>query len=324
MTLTFVRRARDLTWLVAIGAGLWGTDALFRRSLAQQVSAPTLVFAEHLVLVLALSPFLISSFRAFAGLDRRSKLAVVAIGIGASALATTLFTVAFTISGESGDYVTPVVVQHLQPLFAIAGAVTILREKVRSRFAYFAIPAVLGVWLLAFPDPFDVTVARAGVVFLALGAAVLWAAGTVLGRLVATELRPVELTTLRFAFGLPAAAVIVAVTGQSFWVPDISSTAAVVELALVPGLLAMVLYYVGLRRTAASRATLAELAYPLVGAIVGIMLSTGGAGSLSWSQWLGAAVIAAAVTALSWHEATAKVQAIEVPIATARPVPALN
>ena len=89
----------------------------------------------------------------------------------------------------------------------------------------------------------------------------------------------------------------------------------------VPGLLAMVLYYVGLRRTAASRATLAELAYPLTGAIVGIAL---GSGALSWSQWLGAIVIAGAVTGLSWHEARAKVQAIEVPLDTMDPSPALN
>ena len=321
MTIPFVRRARDLTWLVALGAALWGTDALFRRSLAQQVSAPTLVFAEHLVLVLVLSPFLLRSFRAFGKLDGRGRAAVIAIGAGASAAATILFTIAFRISSENGDYVTPVVVQHLQPLFAIAGAVLILNEKVRSSFAYFAVPAILGVWLLAFPNPFDVTVARAGVVLLALGAAVLWAGGTVLGRMVATELDPVELTTLRFAFGLPTAALIVWFSGDTFWVPGMSSSLAVIELALVPGLLAMVLYYVGLRRTAASRATLAELAYPLTGAIVGIVL---GSGALSWSQWLGAAVIAAAVTGLSWHEARAKVQAIGVPKETMEPSPALN
>jgi len=183
MTIPFVRRARDLTWLVALGAALWGTDALFRRSLAQQVSAATLVFAEHLVLVLVLSPFLLRSFRAFGRLDTRGRTAVVAIGAGASAAATVLFTIAFRISSENGDYVTPVVVQHLQPLFAIAGAVLILNEKVRSKFAYFAVPAIVGVWLLAFPNPTHVTVARTGVVLLALGAAVLWAGGTVLGRM---------------------------------------------------------------------------------------------------------------------------------------------
>ncbi len=310
MTIPFGARARDLTWLVALGAGLWGTDALFRQSLARQVAAPTLVFAEHLVLVLVLLPFLPRSLRAFRRADLRTKVAVVAIGAGASAVATTLFTLAFTMSSAHGDFVTPVVVQHLQPLFAITGAVSLLGEKIRTRFVFFAVPAIVGVWLLAFPDPLDVTIARLGVALLALGAAVLWAGGTVLGRLVATQLEPVELTTLRFAFGLPAAAVIVTASGNTFWVPDLSSGAAVVGLALVPGLLAMVLYYVGLRRTAAARATLAELAYPLIGAIVGIALGTGPSGSLTWSQWVGALVIALAVTGLSWHEARARVQAI--------------
>jgi len=258
VTISFGRHAPDLTWLVALGAGLWGTDALFRSSLARQVSAPTLVFAEHLVLVLVLLPFLPRSVRAFGRLDARARGAVIAIGAGASAVATTLFTMAFKISSAQGDFVTPVVVQHLQPLFAIAGAVVVLREKVRTKFAAFAVPGILGVWLLAFPNPLSVSVSRVSVVLLALAAAALWAGGTVLGRLVAVELEPVELTTLRFAVGLPAAAVIVVVSGSDFWVPDLSSSGAVVGLALVPGLLAMVLYYVGLRRTAASRATLAD------------------------------------------------------------------
>lgn len=323
MTIPFGTRARDLTWLVALGAGLWGTDALFRRSLATEVSAPTLVFAEHLVLVLVLLPFLPRSLRAFAGLDSRSKLAVVAIGAGASAVATTLFTIAFTISSRSGDFVTPVVVQHLQPLFAIVGAVTLLGERIRSRFLLFALPAIAGFWLIAFPHPFHITVSRAGVALLALGAAVLWAGGTVLGRMVATQLEPVELTTLRFAFGLPTAAVIVALSGNTFWVPDVGSSAAVIGLALIPGLLAMVLYYVGLRRTAAARATLAELAYPLIGAVVGIALGSGG-GPFTSSQWLGAVIIAAAVTGLSWHEARARVQAIGAPVTAAETVGAVS
>ncbi len=309
MSIPFGKYARDLTWLVALGAGLWGTDALFRNSLAQRVAAPTLVFSEHLILVLVLLPFLRRSLRAFSRLTAASRLAVLAIGVGASAVATTLFTLSFTISARNGDFVTPVVVQHLQPLFAIAGAVLLLGEKIRSKFAVFAVPGVVGVWLLAFPDPLDVGISRVSVVLLALSAAVLWAGGTVLGRMAAVDLEPVELTTLRFLFGLPAAAVLVWLSGDTFWVPDLRSSGAVVGLALVPGLLAMVLYYIGLRRTAASRATLAELAFPLTGAIVGIALGAG-SGALSWTQWTGAAVIAAAVTGLSWHEARARVQAV--------------
>jgi drug/metabolite transporter (DMT)-like permease len=298
-------RARDLTWLVALAAALWGTDALLRLPLALQIAAPTIVFGEHVVLVLVLLPFLPRAIRAFRTLDTGGKLAVVGIGAGASAVATTLFTLSF----RFGDPVTPAVIQKFQPIIAIIGAALLLHERLRPSFAWFAIPALIGAWLLTFPDPLDIGVDQAAVALLAFGAAVLWAAGTVLGRLVATRLTPVELTTLRFGFGLPAALIIVIATGSPLWVPDLPSTVSVIGIALVPGLLAMWLYYAGLRRTAASRATLAELAYPLTAAVVGVAFLDA---QLVASQWIGAALVVGAVTALSLHEARAQVPSVQV------------
>jgi len=302
---TSSNRARDLTWLVALAAALWGTDALLRLPLALQVAAPTIVFGEHVVLVLVLLPFLPRSLRAFRTLDTGGKLAVVGIGAGASAVATTLFTLSF----RFGDPVTPAVIQKFQPIVAIVGAALLLHERLRPSFAWFAIPALIGAWLLTFSDPLDIGVDQAAVALLAFGAAVLWAAGTVLGRLVATRLTPVELTTLRFGFGLPAALIIVIASGSPYWVPDLASTVSVIGIALVPGLLAMWLYYVGLRRTAASRATLAELAYPLTAAVVGVAFLDA---KLDGSQWIGAALVVGAVTALSLHEARAQVPSVQV------------
>lgn len=305
MTTTNRTRIRDLTPLVALAAALWGTDALLRLPLARELAAPTIVFAEHVVLVLVLLPFLPSAFRSFGRLDIGGKVAVVAIGAGASAVATTLFTLSF----KYGDPVTPAVIQKFQPIIAILGAAVLLRERLRPSFGWFAVPALIGAWLLAFPNPLAIGLDEAAVALLAFGAAVLWAAGTVLGRLVATQLEPVELTTLRFAFGLPAALIIVAATGSPLWVPDLPSTVSVVGIALVPGLLAMWLYYVGLRRTAASRATLAELAYPLTAAVVGVAFLDA---HLVAGQWIGAALVVGAVTALSWHESRAKVPSVEI------------
>jgi drug/metabolite transporter, DME family len=304
--------ARDLTWLVAVGAGLWGTDAWFRKGLAGETSAPTLVFAEHLMLVVLTLPFLPRALRTFRGIPGTAKLAVVVIGVGASAIATALFTLGFQRAAVHNDFVTPILVQQLQPVFAIGGAVLLLRERLRPRFALFVLPALAGVWLVAFRNPFHVGIDNVVVVAFSLGAAALWALGTVLGRFVAPSVPPVELTTLRFLFGLPAAAVIVAMNGAAFWVPDLSSSFAVLGLVLVPSLLALFLYYQGLRRTAASRATLAELAYPLIGALVGLTIGK----SLTVSQLVGLVVLAASVTLLSWHEARARTQAV-----VARPGP---
>lgn len=295
---------------------MWGLDAPLRMPLAKEVQAPTVVFAEHVVLVLLLAPLLPRAWRAFAAADNRARLAIIAIGAGSSAIATTLFTLAF----RSGDPITPAVIQKLQPIIVIVAAAALLGERIRPRFAFFAIPALIGVWLLAFADPFKITVDRASVALLALGAAVLWAAGTVLGRFVSASIGPWEMTALRFSVGLPTAALMVALTGAPFWVPDLPSTGSIIGIALVPGLLAMVLYYRGLQRTAASRATLAELAYPLTATFIGILIFDR---TMVLSQWMGALLIVIAVTALTLHESRSAVQAVHAPeIPTGKPTPA--
>src|SRR5690606_18348975 len=129
----------DRTWMVALAASLWGTSALMREPLTRDFGVPsaTVVFAEHLVLVLILSPWLAGALRALRAASVRTIVAIVIIGAGSSALATTLFTAAFAI----GDPITPQALQKLQPLIAMLLAVVILRERIRPVFWLFAGPA---------------------------------------------------------------------------------------------------------------------------------------------------------------------------------------
>lgn len=293
---------RDLTWLVALAATLWGTSALMREPLAEDLDAATIVFYEHLVLVLLLSPWLLPAIKAWTGAKPRVQVAAVVIGAGASALATTLFTAAFAL----GDPITPQVLQKLQPLLAMALAAVLLRERLRANYWFFALPALVGAWLLSFADPLAVTIADAQAALLALGAAALWASGTVMGRLVDGELGPRNTLVLRFAFGMPAALVIVAFTGAG-WTMPLSGLPALLLLALIPGAAALALYYVGLRRTAASRAALAELMFPATAALVGVALL---GADFTWSRWVGLAIVVASVTALAWHETRANRKAV--------------
>ncbi|AXB46542.1 DMT family transporter [Amycolatopsis albispora] len=292
--MTAERTPADRTWLVAIAAALWGTDGLLRLPLANALPPATVVFWEHLIVVLVLSPFVPRALRALRGCGPREWIAVLIIGGGSSALATALFTAAF----RTGDPVTPLVLQKLQPVFVVLAAFFLLRERIRPGYALFAVPALLGAWLLAFKNPFDIEVDALRAALLAIGAAVLWAAGTVLGRLVSHSLPARDVTVLRFTVGLPVSAVIVAVQGVSF-VPGWANAPGLLLLAFIPGLLALSLYYAGLRTTPASRATLAELAFPATAAIIGVaFLNT----TLTATQWIGLLVVVAAVTSLGWHE----------------------
>ncbi len=288
----------DRTWLVAIAAALWGTDGLLRLPLADALPAATVVFWEHLLVAVVLLPLLPAAVRSLSRCGPREWAAVLVIGGGSSALATALFTAAF----QAGDPVTPLVLQKLQPLFAVLAAFVVLGERLRPGYLLFAVPAVLGAWLLAFADPLDVRVTALRAALLALGAAALWAAGTVLGRLVSTRLRPRDVTALRFSIGLPFAALIVLGTGNEFAVSR-DNAVGLVLLALVPGLLALSLYYVGLRATPAARATLAELAFPATAAIIGVSFLNA---TLTPTQWLGLVVVVVSITALGWHERRAR------------------
>lgn len=199
--------------------------------------------------------------------------------------------------------------QKLQPLLALVMAAVLLGERLTPRFGFFAVPALAGAWLLSFPAPLDVGVQSLTAAALAVGAATLWAAGTVLGRLASAELSFMHVTTLRFLVGLLVLASFAWVSGTPVSVPA-SLVLRVVALAAIPGLLALILYYVALRRTPASRATLAELAFPVTATFVGVTLLHG---SLATSQWLGFGMVLASVVALALHERRSRRPAVAAP-----------
>ena len=275
---------------VAVAAGLWGTDALLRRPLAQSTQAATIVFGEHLVLVAVLLPVIVIALPALWRAGPRYVAAGVIIGAGSSALATILFTEAFV----RGDPVTPVVLQKVQPLVAVLLAAAILGERPRPRFGLFLAAGLAGTWLMAFPSPFDASLHGTEPALLALGAAGLWALGTVLGRFLTLRLAFQQVTAVRFAFGLPASFVAVLVLGA----PAFASwhdMLFIALLALVTGLVALLLYYYGLERTPASVAAIAELTFPVVAIAVGYLAFDA---TLTASQLAGVVLTSLVVTLL--------------------------
>jgi drug/metabolite transporter (DMT)-like permease len=288
----FLRSRPVATSLVAVAAALWGMDALLRKPLAQSTSVATIVFGEHVVLVLLVLPLLVPALVAAYRLGWRYVAAAVAIGAGASAIATILFTQAFV----DGDPVTPVVIQKVQPLVAVLGARLILGERPHQRFfAWYFIPALVGTWLMAFPHPTNITTKSTLLPSLyALAAAVLWAFGTVLGRYLTREMRFEHVTALRFGFGLPASAIALLVLGAPAFASAHDSLWIAV-LAIVTGLVAMSLYYFGLQNTPAVAATLAELAFPVTAVLVGYFKF---GATLSATQWVGVAMTSLVVALL--------------------------
>lgn len=268
--------------LVALGAMLWGTDALFRAPLLRHLSSDRLiqstqlVLMEHVILTLCSVPLIWLAQDQIRRLSRRQWAAIAAIGIGASGLGTVLFTISF----GYGHYIETLLLQKTQPLIAIILASLWLRERLVP-VAWALVPvALLGAYLIAIPDPFrpqdawvDFHVAAA---LLALGAAALWGAATVFGRYALADVSFTALAGLRFTTALPALAAVLWLEGgyAPFTTYRPEDAPLYLGLALLPGLLGMLLYYRGLASTPAAIATLAELAFPITGVLVNLLLVT--------------------------------------------------
>jgi len=276
--------------LVAIAAALWGLDPILRKPLASSTTATTIVFGEHVLLVLLTLPFLLPALRSVWQAGPRYVAASIGVGAGASAVATILFTDALFHS----DFITPVVLQKVQPLVAVIGAALILGERPRPRFVWFLLPALVGLWLVNQPHPFEPTANGLRPVIESLAAAVLWACGTVLGRYLGRELEFQHILSLRFFFGLIASAIALPVMGAAAYAGGHDSL-WIAYYAIATGLISLALYYHGLKRTPAVLASLAELTYPAIAVIGGIYAYSA---HLRWSQWIGVAMIITVVSLL--------------------------
>ena len=279
--------------LVALAAATWASDGLFRRGLALELPAGTVVMVEHVLLVLITLPLLVRALPVTKGFNRGDWLSLVLIGAGASALATVLFTEAFA----HGDPNTPLLLQKLQPLFAIGGATILLGERLLPRFGIYLLAALGGAYLISFPEPLNVSISALTPALLALGAAGLWGLGTVLGRRLTAKVAFGQLTALRFAVGLPATVAIVLVQDGGAALPSIDrqDAFALLLLALIPGLLGLLLYYRGLRDTPASAATLAELAFPVAAITINYIAFDA---TLVTTQWIGVAILSGAIATM--------------------------
>jgi DME family drug/metabolite transporter len=276
--------------LVSLAAAMWGLDGLIRTPLSSSTTAFTIVFGEHVVLVALTLPLLVPALLALWRAGPAYVAAGIAVGAGASAIATILFTKALF----HGDFITVVVLQKVQPLIAVFGAWLVLREQPRPGFAWFLLPALAGLWLIALPHPLDPHARGLIPIAETLGAAALWGMGTVFGRFLSRRLAFEQVTTVRFAFGLIASACALPIVGAAAF-SSAHDSLWIAVLALVTGLLALGLYYYGLRRTPAVLAALGELAFPVTASLVGIYVFDD---ALRWTQWIGVAVTVGVISLL--------------------------
>lgn len=297
---------RKIKWLkingsffIAGAALLWALDGILRRSL---FSLPpiTIVFYEHLLGLMLLLPFLgqkiiklVSSF------TKKNWLDLILISLLSGVLGTLWFTAAL----GAVNYIPFSVVfllQKLQPLFAIIFANLILGEKITKKYFSFALLALVASFFVTFPNG-RINFSDSGYLMAALyavGAALAWGSSTSFSKRLLKKFSHLETTGLRFGLTTVFAGAVVLLSGPAFYqqFPNLSQVSRLLVIALSTGMVAMLLYYRGLKTTKVKVATIIELLFPLVAVLIDAVLYR------TWlvpSQYLAAGVLLWAIYRVS-------------------------
>ena len=306
-------------WFIAIAAIMWTTDIMFRVNLEPYATATQIVFVDHLIILLVISPFIVKWLPDLRKFNSYDWISILFVGIGGSALASIFLTTGFFI-GSPFQYVGIVIfMQQTQPLFAFFLAHVLLKERLPKNFYPLAGLSILSVILIVSPYffgqngsfiLFNSLLSQDGFIAAMCGlmAAFLWGSSTVFGRYILQHgnLRPsyFQMAGYRFLIAGVFLALFIPFYNESKGYPSINTllnpvlTVSFLYLALVVGLFSLVLYYYGLRSTHASISTIAELAYPLSYYLVALPL-VGFLGTPDIIQLLGGIVLIVSSTILS-------------------------
>jgi len=252
---------------IILAAVLWGLDGVLFRPALYSLPVPTVVFIEHAVAFLFMLPFLIIERKKLASITKGGYFAFFLVALFGGALGTIAIT-----KGLFYVHFAPlsavILMQKLQPIFAILLAWLWLKEKLPKQFALYAGLAFVGAYLISFPNiipNFSTGDKTALAAMFGLLAAISWGASTVFSKRALNETNFRVGTYLRYGFTTIIMLLIMLGTGTQNAINTVSPTQWKYFFLIIfsSGGVAMLLYYFGLKHVKASVSTICELALPL-------------------------------------------------------------
>lgn len=288
------------TGMVAVAALLWSFDGTFLRPQLFSLPLPFVIFFEHLLGFLVLSPFLWFYREQLWTIARRQWAAIFWVALFGGALGTLFFTKALFLTGFV-DISVVILLQKLQPIFAIALAAVLLKERFPQSFYVYAAIALIAGYFVTFSDWWtisNITSTTGAIAGFALLAAFAWGSSTVFGKYSLQGVHQGLLGALRFGLTvlimLPFAFQHLSLLGGGI---EGKLLSIFVIIAFTSGSGAILLYYSGLKKIPASIATLAELAWPVSAIFFDYFLN---GNVLSVTQLVAAAILVAAVSRVTY------------------------
>jgi len=258
---------------IMLAAFLWSLDGTFIRPSLYALPAALVVFIEHALGFLILSPFIFFGWQRIKNLTRKDWAAVFWVSIFGGLLGTLMITKAFFAAfGGETTFATVVILQKLQPVFALSMAALLLKEKLSLKFYSWAGLAITAAYVLAFGNQgvsFNIILNNQAALF-AFIAAFAFGSSTVFGKRLVNHIDFKSAAALRFGITSILAFILILFTKDILQINEITAKQWNLFALIVfsSGAVALFIYYFGLKRVSASTATICELFWPFSAVIM--------------------------------------------------------
>lgn len=261
-------------YLIALAAVLWGLDGIIRRSL-YSLPPIVIVFYEHLFGAIIIAPFLIPKLKTI-NFSKKEWGAIFWVSLLSGVFGALWFTTAL-LKTQFIPFSVVFLIQKLQPIFAVAVAALLLKEKITKKYFLWAGLALLAAFFMTFENGIVNLQTGAGTAvaaLFALGAAFAWGSSTAFSRFALFKGSDTLVTGLRFWITTVLALLFVVAmgAGSELGAPTSGQFLKFLMIALSTGMVALWIYYKGLKNTQVKVATILELAFPLVAVLVDIFV----------------------------------------------------
>jgi drug/metabolite transporter (DMT)-like permease len=285
---------------ISISAMLWGLDGIVLTPRLYNLDVGLVVFILHALPFLIMNMFLHKEYRLIKNLTRKEIVYIILVALMGGALGTMAIVRALFLV-EFRDLTIVVLLQKLQPVFAISLAALLLKETLKKNFILWAGIAILAGYFLTFgyrlPD-FHTGSKTVTAAAYSLFAAFAFGSATVLGKGVLHRIPFQAATFFRYGFTTLIMLVYVIISGALYGIREATPNNWLIILLITftTGSGAIFLYYYGLGKVKAMVATICELFFPLSA----IMFDYFFHGKiLTPFQWLSAVIMLVAIVRLS-------------------------
>jgi len=285
---------------ISIAAALWGVDGIVLTPNLHNLNVAFVVFILHILAFLIMNTFMFREYREIKRFDRSDVITFFLIALLGGALGTmSMVHALFLVNFEKLTIV--ILLQKLQPIFAIALAVIFLKERMKRYYFFWASIAILAGYFLTFglsSPNFDTGDNTLEAALFSLLAAFAFGSSTVLSKKILGKYSFQTATFYRYGFTSLIMLIIVITAGSYVQYENITNENWLIFLiiAVTTGSGAIFLYYYGLKKVRAVIATICELFFPVTAIILDYLVN---GQRLSWVQWISAIILLLAIINLN-------------------------